>query len=102
MCVWRGRKARAPSPGPGADVMTRSHGQRSESCLALEVEEAEVQMGQAAHHLGSVAMAETLDKKGSQESMELFFVNINLTDFPFFIQIFGIVHIQPDVLTYLF
>ena len=38
-------------------------------------------------------------KRGSQKSMELLFVI--LTDFLFFIQMFGIVCIRPDILAYL-
>lgn len=40
-------------------------------------------------------------KRGSQKSMELLFANVILTDFLFFIQMFGIVCIWPDILAYL-
>lgn len=49
----------------------------------------------------SVTMAKTPDEKRKPESMELLFVNVNLADLVFFIQMLGTVCIRPNVLTYL-
>ena len=40
--------------------------------------------------------------RGSQESVELLFANISLTDFLFLLQMFALVYIWPSVLAYLF
>lgn len=37
-------------------------------------------------------------KRGRQKSLKLLLANVNLTDFLFFIQMFGIAYIRPDVL----
>lgn len=49
----------------------------------------------------SVVMAKKPDEKRKLESMELLFVNVNLADFIFFIQMLGTVCIWPNVLAYL-